>query len=95
LASATADLGVAGSGYGAKVSSTSQGSGGPIASTSPFNGSGNNVGALAATRQSFASWSNPITSGSATLSLLAKSTTLTPGASDYADVITISLSLLF
>jgi hypothetical protein len=95
LASTTADLSVASSGYGARVSSTSTGSGGPLTSVSPFDGTGNNVGGISATRQAFASWSSPITSGSATLSLLAKSTTITPAATDYADVITISLSLLF
>ncbi|HEX7963067.1 MAG TPA: hypothetical protein VF466_00605 [Candidatus Saccharimonadales bacterium] len=95
LASATADLGVATSGYGARVSGTSQTTGGPINAASPFNGSGNNVGGLTTSRQTFAGWSSPITAGSATLSLAAKSTTLTPAASDYADVITISLSLVF
>jgi hypothetical protein len=95
LASATTDLDVAGSGYGARVSSTAQSSGGPIAAASPFNGGGNNVGGLSPSRQAFANWGSAITSGSATLSLLAKSTALTPAATDYADVITISLSLLF
>jgi hypothetical protein len=95
LASTTADLGVAGSGYGGQVTSASQSGGGPISATSPFNGGGNSVGGLSTSQQAFASWGNPITAGSAVFSLTAKSTTLTPASTDYADVITISLSLLF
>lgn len=95
LASATANLSVAASGYGAQVTSTSQGSGGPIIPASPYNSGGNTVGMLGSTWQSFANWSGPITSGSATLALAAKSSTLTPASSDYADIMTISLSLLF
>ncbi|HSX34266.1 MAG TPA: hypothetical protein VLF62_01325 [Candidatus Saccharimonadales bacterium] len=95
LASASTDLSVAGSGYGARVSGTSQASGAVMASASPFNGSSNNVGALSGSQQAFTTWTGPVTTGTATLSLLAKSTTLTPASTDYADVITISLSLLF
>ncbi|HSW99222.1 MAG TPA: hypothetical protein VLF71_05280 [Candidatus Saccharimonadales bacterium] len=95
LASATADLGVAGSGYGTQASGATQSAGGPVSLASPFNGTSNSVGALSTTKQAFANWPAPVTSGGATLSLLAKSSTLTPAASDYADVITISLSPLF
>jgi hypothetical protein len=95
VASATADLGVAGTGYGAQTTGTSQTSGGPISSVSPYNGSGNSVGILSTSWQPFASWSGPITAGNATLALAAKSSSLTPAANDYADVMTISLSLLF
>jgi hypothetical protein len=95
LASATADLSAAGSGYGAQVTGTSQSGGGPIAAASPYNVGGSNVGSLAAVWQPFASWNNPITAGSATLALAAKTTAITPASSDYADVMTISLSLLF
>jgi len=95
LASTTADLGVVSSGYGAQVTSTTQSSGGPITSASPYNGAGNSVGGLSTTWQPFATWNSAVTNGSATLALAAKSTTLTPAASDYADIMTISLSLLF
>ncbi|HSX00220.1 MAG TPA: hypothetical protein VLH38_04255 [Patescibacteria group bacterium] len=95
LASATTDLGVASSGYGAQVTGTSQSSGGPIGSLSPYNGAGNNVGGLNTGWQPFATWNSAITTGSATLALTAKTNTLTPAATDYADVMTISLSLLF
>jgi hypothetical protein len=95
LASATADLGVAASGYGAQASGATQSSGGPVSLSSPYNLTSNSVGALATSKQSYAAWPGPVTAGGATLSLLAKSTTLTPAAADYSDVITISLSLLF
>lgn len=95
LASTTADLNVTSSGYGAQVTATAQSSGGPISSVSPYNGTGNSVGGLSTTWQPFATWGNAVTNGSATLALAAKSTTLTPAASDYADIMTISLSLLF
>jgi len=95
LASATADLSAANSGYGARVSSTSQASGAAMTSSSPFNGSANNVGGISGSAQAFTTWNGPVTTGTSTLSLLAKSSTLTPASSDYADVITISLSLLF
>lgn len=95
IASATADLSSASSGYGARVTGTSQSSGGPISASAPFNGASNNVGGLSTTQQALASWGNPITSGSASLELLAKSPTLAPPATDYTDVITISLLLIF
>jgi hypothetical protein len=95
LASATTDLSSANSGYGVRVSNTSQSSGAAMTSSSPFNGSTNNVGAISGTAQQFTTWNGPVTTGASTLSLLAKSSTLTPASSDYADVITISLSLVF
>ena len=95
LASATADLSVAGSGYGAQVTAASQSGGGPIGALSPYNSGGSGVGSLTTVWQPFASWSSPITAGSATLALAAKTSTITPASTDYADVMTISLSLLF
>jgi len=95
ISSASGDLTSANSGYGAQTTSTSQSSGGPISAVSPYNGTSNVVGALTTAWQPFASWSAPITSGSATLNLLAKSSSLTPASSDYSDVMTISLSLQF
>jgi len=95
IASATADLTAASKGYGAQVTAASQASGGPMASVSPFNGAGNNVGALSATWQQLASFAAPVTTGTVTFALNAKADTVVPAATNYADVITLSVSLLF
>ncbi|HTH72561.1 MAG TPA: hypothetical protein VL737_04345 [Candidatus Pristimantibacillus sp.] len=95
IASATTDLTSASTGYGAQVSSTSQGSGGPMTSMSPFNGSSNNVGALTASWQQLATFAAPVTSGNVTTTLKAKASTIVPASTDYADILTISVSLLF
>jgi hypothetical protein len=95
IPSATADLSSANTGYGAQITSTSQSSGGPMISSSPFNNSSNNVGGLTALWQQLASFGTPITSGSLTFGLIAKSDAAVPAASDYADIVTLSISLLF
>lgn len=95
ISSATADLTSAGTGYGAQVTSTSQGSGGPLVAQSPFNSSGNNVGGLTTALQSLAIFGSPITSGNLTLTLLAKASASTPAASDYGDILTLIVTLSF
>jgi len=95
LASVTGDLASASSGYGAQVSSTTQGSGGPLTATSPYNGSSNTVGIITTTPQIAGQFSNSITGGVLGISLKAKSAALTPAASDYTDKITVGLQLHF
>lgn len=95
ITSATADLAVASSGYGAQVVSTSQSSGGPLSSASPFNGAVSNVGILTTSLQQFASASAPITTGIATVRLKAKTTSITPSATDYGDTLTFVAAMLF
>ncbi len=95
LASASANLSVAQNGYGAQVTTATQTSGGPIVSASPYNGSGNTVGALTTSQQTLASFSNPITNGNITTALIAKTDSSVPSAGDYADTVTLSLSPLF
>lgn len=90
LTSATADLTAASKGYGAQVTSASQ-----LTAANPYNGTSDNVGALTTTWQQLANFSNPITAGNLTLALKAKTDAAVPPATDYADVLTISLSLLF
>lgn len=93
--SATADLTSTNAGYGAQITSTSQASGGPMVALSPFNGSSNNVGGLTTSWQELASFAAPITTGTVTFGLKAKADTLVPTATNYADVLTISVSLVF
>jgi hypothetical protein len=95
ITSATTDLTSASKGYGAQVSSTSQSSGGPMVSLSPFNGSSNNVGLLNTSWQQLASFAAPVTSGAVTFSLKAKADTTVPAATNYSDAITVTISLLF
>lgn len=95
ISSATADLTATSKGYGARVSAVSQDSGGPLAAVSPFDGSGNNVGVIGNTWQQLASFASPVTNGSTTFQLKAKSDNLVPAGNDYADVITVTASLLF
>lgn len=89
IGSNSADLTVASTGYGAQIIASSQVSGGPIVSQSPFNGASNNVGALSTAYQTLFTSAAPVTTGSATMRLKAKVATLTPSATDYADVITL------
>ncbi len=95
IASATADLTVATKGYGVKVTSTSQASGGPLAGSSPFNGSGNNVGGLTTNLQQILVTSSPVTTGTATVTVMAKADNITPSASDYTDTIRLVAAMLF
>ncbi len=88
ISSASGDLSSAASGYGAQVTSTSQAAGGPLTSQNPYNGAGNNVGALANTLQTLLSTSGPVTTGSATVRLMAKADAITPSATDYSDTLT-------
>ena len=95
LTSASTDLTSAQSGYGAIVTGTTQSSGGPLASSSPYNGTGNIVGALTTTLQSVASTPGPIGAGTATITLKAKASTITNAASDYADTLTLVAGMQF
>ncbi len=95
LASGSADLSSSAKGYGAQVTAASQTSGGPLGSVSPFNGTANNVGALTTSWQPLANFAGAITGGSLTFSLLAKTDASVPAASDYSDVLTVSLAPLF
>lgn len=88
ITSASADLTSASSGYGAQVTTTTQTSGGPLSSISPFNVSGTNVGQLKTTLQEIWGTSAPITGGSGALFLKAKAASTTPESSDYKDTLT-------
>ena len=94
LSSATADL-TSTKGYGAAVLSASQVSGGPLAAVAPFDATGNNVGVLTTTLREIASTSAPVTSGSLTVRLKAKTDIGVPSATDYADVLTFVAAMLY
>lgn len=89
IASATADLAVAGTGFGVQGSTATQGSGGPLTMTSPYNGAGQNVGLLDTFLRQVFSATAPITAGRGSVVLKAKSAATTPAGADYQDVITL------
>ncbi|MBC7707850.1 hypothetical protein H7Y63_01360 [Polaromonas sp.] len=95
IASATADLTSAASGYGSQVGTLGQTSGGPFAATAPFNGSANNVGQLSTTLQQILGLSAPITGGTAQIKFMAKTSNNVPPAADYADTQTIIAAMSF
>lgn len=95
IASLTADLAVANSGYGAQVGTIGQTSGGPLSATTPYNGSISAVGLLSPTMQQILGLSTPITGGTAQIQFLAKTTTSTPAANDYTDSETIVAAMTF
>ncbi len=95
IPSATADLSLATSGYGAIIASTGQTSGGPFTGIAPYNGASNNIGILTTTLKPVLSTATPLTSGTATITLKAKTDALTPSSDDYADTLTFVAAMLY
>jgi hypothetical protein len=95
ISSASADLSIASSGYGALVSATSQVSGGPIVAQNPYNGAGNNVGGLSNSLSAILDSSSAITNGSGSVTLKARSDSTTPSSADYSDTVTFVASASF
>lgn len=89
IASATADLSSAPSGYGPRSTSATQSSGGPFTALSPYNGAGDNVGVVDTVIRIIYNSSGPVVSGSGSFVLKAKPTVLNKAAGDYADTITL------
>lgn len=90
ITSATTDLAGAQTGYGARSNSVGETSGGPMRAISPYDGASDNVGMLDPVRRLiFDSTNAPVTGGRTSFEIKAKASTTTPGASDYADVITV------
>jgi len=95
IVSASANLSVATTGYGAQSASATQSSGGPLTVQSPYNGASQNVGILDTTlRPAFIS-SAPITAGRGSLQLMARATSNTPAGNDYSDVLTLIAAASF
>lgn len=95
LASASADLTAATTGFGAQGASATQSSGGPLSITSPYNVGSQNVGILdTSTREIFAS-ALPITAGRGSWYLKAKAAGTTPASDDYQDTLTVIAAASF
>ena len=90
IPSATADLAATASGYGAQNLTATQTSGGPLTSTSPYNGAGNNVGAIDTTIRQLFSTAAPTVGGRTSTQIVAKASITTKSASDYTDILTLT-----
>ncbi len=88
IASSSADLSTLTEGFGEQDVSATQTSGGPLATVAPYNVTGTNVGQDYTSLDEWFVTGAPIIGGLAELSLLAKSSTLTPSASDYSETLT-------
>lgn len=83
-------------GYGARGSTVTQTSGGPMRKVAPFDGTGDTVGILdSAKRVIFDSTDQPVTAGRASFEIKAKASSVAKAASDYADTLTIITSATF
>src|SRR5487761_1335944 len=85
IASASADLSSATTGYGAQGVGTTQSSGGPLSINAPYNVSSNSVGILDNNTRVIFSSSLPITSATGDFKLMAKAANTTVASSDYTD----------
>jgi hypothetical protein len=77
-------------GYGARGTTVSETSGGPMEFINPYDGSGNNVGIVDTSKRPLSDSSNaPVTSGQVSFELKAKASNTTPSANDYIDILTV------
>jgi hypothetical protein len=76
------------SGFGVQGASATQTSGGPLDIISPFNGTGNTVGAESSVPRQIFSTTTPVTGGTATVNVQAKSSNITPASADYSETLT-------
>lgn len=95
IVSATADLSVASSGYGAQGLTATQTAGGPVAFASPYNGTGQNVGIINSTIRQIFSTAAPVTAGRVSVQIKVKASNLTPASNDYGDTLTITTAGIF
>jgi hypothetical protein len=95
ITSLTGDLSSAAEGMGVQGASATQGSGGPLALVSPYNGSAQSVGITDTSIRDIFTSPAPITSGRGSFLLKAKSKTLTPSSPDYTEVLTAIASASF
>lgn len=90
ITSSSTDLDLALEGYGARGTTTSETSGGPMRLLSPYDGTAQNVGIIDTSKRAISdSTAAPISNGQTTFELKAKAKNTTPSASDYTDTLTI------
>lgn len=82
-------------GFGVQGSSATQGAGGPLTITGTYNVSGDSVGITDTSIREIFTTSAPITAGRGSFLLKAKSSAVTPAASDYTESLTVIASASF
>jgi hypothetical protein len=95
VSAVSADLSSQSQGFGIQASSPSQTSGGPLTLVSPFNGTGNVVGAESTSFLQILTSSAALAGGSATANVKVKVTGTAPAVSDYAETFTFIASASF
>ena len=82
-------------GFGIKIASITQTSGGPFAADNPFGGSGDVVGATGTTLIPLSTALAPLVGGRNSIDIKAIINSLTPGATDYTETLTIVAAATF
>jgi hypothetical protein len=89
IGSITANLSGQSEGYGLKVSSITETSGGPFTAESPFNGGAENVGSSGTVLIPLSSSLSPLVGGRNSIDVKTIINSLTPGATDYTETLTL------
>ena len=76
-------------GFGAQAVSVTQTSGGPLAMTTAYNQTGNTVAIIDSSVRQIFNTNAPISGGSGVFMFKAKSSSITPAANDYGEVVTV------
>jgi hypothetical protein len=88
IPAATGNLASSSHGFGLQGVSASQTSGGPLSISSPYNGTGNNVGTESSSYSPIFTTSSSIVGGSATMNMQAKAAMTDPASADYQETVT-------
>lgn len=90
ITSVTNNLTSISEGYGARGTTTSETSGGPMVILNPYDGAGNNVGIVDTNKRPLSDSSEaPVDGGQVSFELKAKASNTTPSANDYVDTLTV------
>lgn len=95
IAAVTGNLTALSEGFGAQGSSATQSSGGPFTVTTAYDLTSNNVAVTDTTIREIFTASTPVSAGRGSFLLKAKSSSVTPAASDYAETLTVIASASF
>lgn len=95
ITSSTINLGGTNEGYGIRVDSATQTSGGPLTAVSPYNGVAENIGVIDTTSRTIFTSTGPIIDGRGSVLVKAKADAQTPAATDYTSIITMIASATF
>ena len=89
ITSSSGDLSSLSNGFGARITSSGQTTGGPFSKSSPYDGTNNNVGIADTQLRKIFTSSGPITGGTGSITVKAKASINDPAASDYSEILTL------